>query len=325
MRAVVIEAPGGPETLVEADLPDPTPGPEEVVIDIAAVGVNRADLLQRAGHYPPPKGAPAWPGLECSGRISALGDDVTSWELGEEVCALLPGGGYADKVAVHYGLLMAVPDGVDLIDAAALPEAAATVWSNLVDVGEIEEELTVLIHGGAGGIGTFAVQFAKAVDAVVYTTARESNHDGLLELGADVVIDYENEDFVAVLKEAGGADIILDNLGGGYLDRNIAALAPYGQLITIGLQKGRTGEIDMARLMAKRAQITGSTLRSRSLLSRIQILSGVEDDMWPLVEEDEIIMPIHARLPLAEAAQAHRLMEAGGHFGKILLVADEDL
>lgn len=324
MRAVVVEAPGGPEALVSADLPDPEPGPEEVIIDVVAAGVNRADLLQRAGHYPPPKGAPEWPGLECAGRISALGDEVTSWEVGEEVCALLPGGGYAEKVAIHNGLVMAVPDGIDLIDAAALPEAAATVWSNLVDLAEIEEDLNVLIHGGAGGIGTFAIQFAKAVDATVYTTARSSNHDGLLELGADYVIDYEKDDFVEVVKADGGADIILDNLGGGYLDRNLRALAPFGQLVTIGLQKGRAGEIDLARMMAKGAQLTGSTLRSRPLLDRIHILSEVEDDVWPLIEDEQIIVPIQARLPLSQASEAHKLMEAGGHFGKIVLVVNED-
>ncbi|TYC00103.1 NAD(P)H-quinone oxidoreductase [Micromonospora sp. WP24] len=321
MHAITISEPGGPEALVWAEVPDPEPGPREVVVDVRASAVNRADLLQRQGHYPPPPGAPAYPGLECSGVISEIGSDVTDWAVGQEVCALLAGGGYAERVAVPSGQLLPVPVGVDLVDAAALPEVACTVWSNVVQLAELRSGETLLVHGGGSGIGTFAIQLGAALDATVLVTARAAKHDRLRELGAAHAIDYPEQDFVEEVRrftDGRGADVILDIMGAGYLARNVAALATGGRLAVIGLQGGRKAELDLGALMTKRATITATTLRSRPVAEKATIAWGVRDEVWPLVEAGRIQPIVERRLPMTAAAEAHRLVE-GDHFGKIVL------
>src|SRR4051812_46488628 len=250
MRAVVAPDPGGPEALTVTDLPDPEPGPGEVVIDVVASAVNRADTLQRQGFYPPPKGASDVLGLECSGRISAVGDGVEGHAVGDEVCALLTGGGYAEKVAVPAGQVMPLPPGVDVVAAAAVPEVACTVWSNVFMIAGLRQGETLLVHGGAGGIGNMAIQLAAALGARVFATAGSAEKQKLCgELGAERAISYRDEDFVEVMKDAGGADVILDNMGGKYLGRNVEALANEGRLVIIGMQGGTKGELDIAALM----------------------------------------------------------------------------
>jgi putative PIG3 family NAD(P)H quinone oxidoreductase len=266
MYAIRIREPGGPEVLTWAEVPDPVPGSGEVLVDVCATAVNRADLLQRAGFYEPPPGAPPYPGLECSGHISRLGPDVTGWRVGDEVCALLSGGGYAEKVAVPVGQLLPVPRNVGVVDAAALPEVACTVWSNLVGVARLRAGETLLAHGGGSGIGTFAIQFAKALGVRVFVTARAVKHDALARLGADLTIDYTATEFGKVVREATegrGVDVILDIQGAAYLARNVDALATNGRLVVIGMQGGRTGELDLGTLMAKRGTVAATTLRAR--------------------------------------------------------------
>jgi putative PIG3 family NAD(P)H quinone oxidoreductase len=309
--AITIAEPGGPEVLTWAEVPDPEPGPDEVVIDIAASAVNRADLLQRQGLYDPPKGASPYLGLECSGTVSATGAEVETWQPGDRVCALLSGGGYAERVAVPHGQLLPIPSTVDLTDAAALPEVACTVWSN---IGGLQPHQTILVHGGASGIGTFAIQFAKALGATVLTTARASKHEALKALGADVTIDYETEDFTAHR-----ADLILDIMGAAYLARNLQAINQDGRLVIIGLQGGRAAELDIAAVMAKRATVTGSALRPRSVEEKADIVKGVRENVWPLIESRKIRPIIHSRVPLRNAAEAHRIVEASEHIGKVLL------
>jgi putative PIG3 family NAD(P)H quinone oxidoreductase len=319
MHAIVIEEPG---ELVWARVPDPEPGPGEVLVDVVASAVNRADIGQRRGLYPPPPSEPPYPGLECSGVVSAMGQGVTRWRVGEPVCALLGGGGYAERVAVPEGQLFRVPDGVSLEGAAALPEAACTVWSNVVDLAGLREGQTLLVHGGASGIGTFAVQLGKALGATVVATARRVKHDRLRALGADVVVDYTDEDFVAAtLDRTGGrgAEVVLDIVGAGYLARNLAALAPRGHIMTIGLQGGMTSELDYMMLLAKQATIRATGLRNRPRHDKARIVRAVTTRVWPLVESGRIVPVIDRVLPLAEAAEAHRVMEAGEHIGKILL------
>ena len=324
MHAIVIREPGGPEVLEWVEVPDPVAGPGEVVVDVVASAVNRADLMQRAGFYPPPPGAPPYPGLECSGRISALGEGVTDHRVGDEVCALLSGGGYAERVAVPVGQLMPVPTG--LVESAALPEVACTVWSNLVAAAHLADGESVLVHGGGSGIGTFAIQFAVARGARVLTTARRAKHEALHELGAEVTIDYTEEDFLdAVLAATGGrgADVILDIQGGDYLPRNVSALAVGGRLVVIGLQGGRTGELDLGQLVVKRASVAASTLRARPRAEKAKICAGVRDEVWPLVEAGRIRPVIYRRLPMSQAAEAHQLVASNAHIGKVLLVAGE--
>ncbi|THV37060.1 NAD(P)H-quinone oxidoreductase [Glycomyces buryatensis] len=306
-------------------VPDPEPGPEEVLIEVAAAGLNRADLAQVAGHYPPPPGAPVWPGLEVSGTIIAAGSDENSGLVGLEVCALLPGGGYAELVTVDAGLILPKPEGVDLIDAAGLPEVAATVYSNLgYLVGQDHPaKRRVLIHGGAGGIGTFAIQFAhKLLGAETWTTARSEWRRQLEGLGADRVIDYRTEDFSAEIRAAGGADAILDVIGAAYLEPNLKALNTDGRLSIIGLQKGAKAEIDLGALLTKRQTVSASTLRSRPLDQRRQIVADVFERVWPLLDRAELETTITTRLPLKEAAEAHRRMAAGGGYGKTVLTVE---
>jgi putative PIG3 family NAD(P)H quinone oxidoreductase len=322
MQAVTITSPGGPDVLRLAEVPDPVPGPGEVLVEVAAAGINRADLLQRQGFYPPPPGAPEYPGLECSGRVRAVGPGVTGWQPGDEVCALLAGGGYAELVAVPAGQLLPVPAGVSLTEAAALPEAACTVHSNVVTRARLASGETLLVHGGASGIGTFAIQLAVALGARVACTAGSPEKlQRCRDLGADLAISYQDEDFTAAVTEftgGKGADVILDIVGGSYLERNIAALAAGGRLAVIAVQGGARGELDLATLMHKRASVLASTLRARPLAEKAGIVAAVRDEVWPLVSAGQVRPVIDQVLPLAEAAAAHRRME-GSHIGKILL------
>jgi putative PIG3 family NAD(P)H quinone oxidoreductase len=323
MRAVTIASPGGPDVLEIASVPDPVPDIGEVLIDVAATGVNRADLLQRQGLYPPPPGAPPYLGLECSGLVAGIGDGVAGWRVGDEVCALLSGGGYAERVAVPAGQVLAVPDGVSVIDAAGLPEVACTVHSNLVTLACLKAGEALLVHGGASGIGTMAIQLGRALGARVACTAGSpAKLERCRELGADLAISYRDQDFVTVMGEFTGgigADVILDIMGAAYLERNVAALAPGGRLVVIGLQGGTRAQLDLNALLRKRASVHATSLRSRPPGEKAAIVSGVHDQVWPLISTGHIRPVVDTVLPLAEAGQAHRLMEAGEHFGKILL------
>jgi putative PIG3 family NAD(P)H quinone oxidoreductase len=312
--------------LVRADVPDPVPGEGEVLVEVAAAGVNRADVLQRQGFYDPPPGTSPYPGLECSGRISALGPGVSGWAVGDEVCALLTGGGYAQKVAVPAGQLLPVPAGMDLVDAAALPEAACTVWSNVFMVAHLRPAETLLVHGGSSGIGTMAIQLAKAVGARVAVTAGGPQKLARCkELGADILIDYREQDFVEELRAAtggAGADVILDIIGAKYLARNIAALAVNGRLAIIGLQGGVKAEVNLGALLSKRAAVTATTLRARPQGEKAAIVASVREHVWPLVEAGRVRPVVHAVFPMSDAAEAHRVMEASTHVGKLLLTTD---
>ncbi|MBC6457131.1 NAD(P)H-quinone oxidoreductase [Actinomadura sp. HBU206391] len=317
MRAIVINEPGGPDALQWTEVDDPIPGPDEVLLDVAATAVNRADVMQRQGHYPPPPGASPYPGLEASGRIAALGDGVTGWKVGDEVCALLSGGGYAQRVAVPAGQLLPVPHGVSLVDAAALPEVACTVWSNVFMIGQLRAGETFLVHGGGSGIGTMAIQLAHARGArVLCTVGSEEKAARCRELGADVAINYREEDFVEIAKPV---DVILDNMGAKYLPRNVKALAVGGRLVVIGLQGGARGELDLGALLRKRAAVHATGLRARPLDEKASIVASVRENVWPLIESGDVRPIIDRRLPMSEAAQAHRVMEGSGHVGKILL------
>ncbi len=324
MKAIQITEPGGPEVLEWTEVPDPVPAAGEVLIEVVASAVNRADLLQRAGFYPPPPGASEIPGLECSGRIAALGDGVTGWNVGDEVCALLAGGGYAQLVAVPAGQVLPAPKGVDLVLAAGLPETVCTVWSNVFMGAGLQPHETLLVHGGTGGIGTTAIQLAKALGARVVATAGSPEKVARCrDLGADAAIDYRTEDFVERLREitAGhGADVILDNMGAAYLGRNLEALAVNGRLVIIGLQGGVRGELDLSRLMSKRAAILATGLRARPVAEKAAIVASVREHVWPLAESGTLAVITDQRFPMAEAADAHRLVETSGHIGKVLLV-----
>ncbi|WP_404389173.1 NAD(P)H-quinone oxidoreductase [Humibacillus xanthopallidus] len=323
MRAITIPEPGGPDALVLDEVPAPEPAAGEVLIDVAAAGVNRADVMQRLGHYPPPPGASELPGLEVSGRVIAVGDDVQQWQPGDEVCALLDGGGYAERVVAPAGQVLPVPRGVSLVDAAGLPEVAATVWSNVFLVANIQPGQVLLVHGGSSGIGTMAIQLAKAVGARVAVTAGTRDKlDYCASLGADILVNYREEDFVESVREqtgGHGADVILDNMGAKYLARNVDLLAPGGRLVTIGLMGGRKAELDLGRLLAKRGAVIATSLRSRPPMEKAAIVAAVREHVWPLLEAGQVRPVIHSRHPLEHAAEAHRELEASGHIGKILL------
>lgn len=322
MHAIKIQEPGGPDMLVWSEVPDPEPGPGEVVVDVRASGVNRGDILQRKGHYPPPPGASPYPGLECSGTISAIADDVRGWAVGQQVCALLAGGGYAERVAVPAGQLLPVPDGVDLVDSAALPEVACTVWSNVVRLARLGAGETLLVHGGGSGIGTFAIQLGAALGATVVATARSTKHDRLRELGAAHTIDYRDQDFVEEVRQVTsgrGSDVILDIMGAAYLVRNVAALATGGRLMVIGMQGGRTAELDLGALLVKRAAVAATALRPLPLAEKVEIVRGVREQVWPLIAAGRVRPIVDRRLPLTDAAEAHRLVESSEHVGKVLL------
>jgi putative PIG3 family NAD(P)H quinone oxidoreductase len=323
VHAVTIEQPGGPEQLVWTEVPDPAAAAGEVVVEVVATAVNRADLLQRRGHYPPPPGASDFLGLECSGRVAVLGRGVRGWRVGDEVCALLAGGGYAERVAVPVGQLLPVPDGVPLAEAAALPEVACTVWSTVFADAQLSPGETFLVHGGGSGIGTFAIQLAAAYGARVFCTARPGKHKACIGLGADRAIDYTTEDFVEVVRTATGrhgADVVLDLIGAAYLDRNVDVLATAGRLVVIGMQGGRKGELDLGRLMAKRARISASSLRARPPAEKTRIVAEVRDHVWPLISAGRIRPVIDRALAMQDATAAHQAVETGDHIGKVLLV-----
>jgi putative PIG3 family NAD(P)H quinone oxidoreductase len=323
MHAITVDEPGGPEVLVWSEVADPVAGPGEVLIDVAASAVNRADLLQRQGFYPPPPGASDVIGLECSGTIAALGDDVTGWRVGDEVCALLAGGGYAERVTVPVGQVLPLPSGVDLLSAAGLPEVTCTVWSNIVRLGGLSKGHVLLVHGGAGGIGTCAIQIGKALGATVAVTAGSRERlDRCRELGADITVNYREQDFVAVVKEATdghGADVVLDHMGASYLARNLDVLAMDGRLCNIGTQGGVKAELNLGALFAKRAGIFATGLRARSLENKAAVVADVRARLWPLVESGAVKPIIGSVLPMSQAADAHRALAASEIFGKVVL------
>jgi putative PIG3 family NAD(P)H quinone oxidoreductase len=326
MHAITAREPGGPEVLEWTEVPDPRPGPGEVLIDVVASAVNRADLMQRQGLYPPPPGASDIIGLECSGRIAELGEGVSGWQVGQEVCALLSGGGYAEKVVAPAGQLLPVPDGVDLVTAGGLPEVACTVWSNVVRHARLAAGETFLVHGGTSGIGTHAIQVAKALGARVAATAGNPERmQRCRDLGADIVIDY-HDDVPARLKEqtdGHGADVILDNMGAKGLAANVAALAADGRLVVIGMQGGAKGELNLGALLAKRASITAMGLRGRPLEGpngKAEVVAGTAREVWPLIAAGKVRPVVHATVPLAEAGKAHAMLDAGGVVGKLVLV-----
>jgi putative PIG3 family NAD(P)H quinone oxidoreductase len=325
VRAIVLTGSGGPEVLSYVEVPDAVAGPGEVLVDVVATAVNRADLVQRQGHYAPPPGASDILGLECSGTVSALGEGVEGFAVGDDVCALLAGGGYATKVAVPAGQVMPLPDGVDAVTAAGLPEVAATVWSSVMMVAGLRSGDSFLVHGGAGGIGTFAIQLTKALGTRVFATAGSPEKLALCrELGADVAIDYREQDFVEVVSQATegrGVDVILDNMGASYLTRNLDALATEGRLIVIGFQGGSRAEMDLRTLFVKRAAVFSAGLRARPVAEKTTICAAVAEHVWPLVADGTVRPVVGRTFPLAEAAEAHRLMESGESTGKILLVA----
>ncbi|MFD6414963.1 NAD(P)H-quinone oxidoreductase [Streptomyces sp. NPDC060194] len=316
MYAITIPEPGGPEALVWAEVPDPVPGEGEVLVDVVASAVNRADLLQRQGFYNPPPGASPYPGLECSGRIAALGPGVSGWAVGDEVCALLAGGGYAERVAVPVGQVLPVPDGVDLVTAAGLPEVAATVWSNVFMVAHLRQGERLLVHGGSSGIGTLAIQLAKAAGAHVTVTAGSKEKlERCAELGADILVNYREQDFV----DSGPYDVILDIVGAKYLERNVDALAVNGRLAIIGLQGGVKAELNLGTLLGKRAAITATSLRARPASEKGAIIAAVREHVWPLVAAGRVRPVVDRTVPMRDAAEGHRILEESGHIGKVLL------
>jgi putative PIG3 family NAD(P)H quinone oxidoreductase len=330
MRAVTLSEPGGPDVLGWGEAPDPACGPGEVIIDVAATAVNRADLLQRQGFYPPPPGASEILGLECSGIISEVGDGVDGWAVGDEVCALLSGGGYAERVAVPSGQVLPRPSGVELATAAGLPEVTCTVWSNVFLLAGLRRGDVFLVHGGSSGIGTMAIQLAARAGARVFTTAGSAAKlEFCRELGAEVLIDYREEDFVERVQEetdGAGVDVVLDNMGAKYLARNLDALAVGGRLVSIGMQGGTKAELDLGKLMRKRGAVHATTLRSRPATGpggKAEIVAAVRHDVWPDVERGVVRPIIDRRLPLSRAAEAHRVVEASEHIGKVLLLTED--
>ena len=320
MRAVIAAEPGGPDVLSLGEADKPEPGPGAVLIKVLATGVNGPDLVQRRGHYPPPKGASPLLGLEVSGEIAALGDDVTAWSVGDAVCALTNGGGYAEYVAVDATHCLPIPEGVDPVDAAGLCETYFTVWSNVFHGHEVPEGAVFLVHGGTGGIGSTAIQLGKAMGCRVFSTA--DGPEGVAyaeELGAEKGIDFRSEDFVGIVREAGGANIILDIIGGDYVARNIKASAPDARIIQLAFNQGSKIEIDLMPLMLKRLNLTGSTLRSRAPAFKSAVAAALRAQVWPKFGEGKLKTLTDTVLPLAEAAKAHALMESGKHKGKILL------
>ncbi len=320
MTAVEITAPGGPDVLKVTSRPRPEPRHGEVVIKVAFAGVNRPDALQRAGLYAPPKGASDLPGLEASGEIVAVGEGAEGWALGDKVCALLPGGGYAEYVATPAAHCLPVPEGMGMRQAACLPETFFTVWSNVFQRGALKAGEQFLVHGGSSGIGTTAIQLASTLGARVFTTAGSDAKCAVCrDLGAEVAINYREADFVEVMKAEGGADLILDMVGGEYLPRNVRALADDGRLVQIAFLQGPKVELNFAPLMMRRLTITGSTLRPQSDLAKARIAQALRSEVWPLLDAGRIAPVMDSTYPLAEAAAAHAHMESSTHIGKIVL------
>ena len=323
MHAVTLPAYGGPEVMTLALVEDPVPGPGEVLLDVTATAVNRADVLQRRGLYPPPPGIADYPGLECSGTIAVLGEGVAGWRIGDQVCALLSGGGYAERVAVPAAQLLPVPAGVSLLEAAALPEVACTVWSNVFQLAALQPGEVLLVHGGSSGIGTMAIQLAARWGARVFTTVgTPAKAERVRALGAEVAINYRDEDFVEVVRsatEGRGADVVLDNMGAVYLARNTEVLAVGGRLAVIGLQGGSKAEIDLGMLLPKRARIFVTSLRARPAAEKAAVVAAVLAGVWPAIEAGDVRPVVDRTLPLSQAAEAHRALEASEHIGKIIL------
>ena len=321
MTAIAITQPGGPEVLSPVRLPVPVPKRGEVLVHVKAAGVNRPDVLQRQGGYPPPPGAPETPGLEIAGEVSALGEGVTRYEVGDKVCALVPGGGYAEFAVVHEDNALPVPPGLSCVEAAAIPETFFTVWTNVFDRGALKEGETLLIHGGSSGIGTTAIMLGKAFGATVVATAGSAGKcKACLELGADHAINYRTEDFVSVCADLGlKPDVILDMVGGDYVARNLKVANLHGRIVQIAFQKGSKIEADFLPVMLKRLTFTGSTLRPRSVAEKTVIARALEEKVWPLFASEQIKPIIYKTFPLTEAAAAHALMETSEHIGKIVL------
>ena len=324
MTAIEITEPGPPEVLQPATRQTPRPGPGEVLVQVAAAGVNRADVMQREGRYPPPPGASDIPGLELSGTVVAAGDGVTDVAVGDDVCAIVTGGGYAEYCLVPAPQCLPIPASVSLRDAAALPEAYMTVWTNVFERGRLAAGETFLVHGGSSGIGTAAIQLAKCFGARVFATAGSAEKcQACVELGADVAINYREQDFVEAVREATdgrGADVILDMVGGAYLQRNVDALAIEGRLVIIALMEGTKAEANLATLMSRRLTITGSTLRARSVDQKAAIVAQLRANLWARMTAGELRPVIHATYPLTDAADAHRVMQSSTHIGKLLLI-----
>ena len=324
MLAMEISTPGAPDVLRPCSVPVPVPGHGQIIIRIAYAGVNRPDALQRLGLYNPPANASPLPGLECSGTVVAMGPGVTRWEIGDKVCALLPGGGYAEYAVTHEGHALPIPDGISMRDAACLPETCFTVWSNLVMRGGLKAGERVLIHGGTSGIGTTAIQIARALGATVYATAGSDDKARFCEtLGAERGINYKTEDFAAILQKAGGADVILDMVGGPYIQQNFKALADDGRLVQIAFLQGAKTEVNFSELMTRRLTMTGSTLRPQSDLAKSRIAHQVETQLWPLIARGAIKVVLDSEYRLYEAPAAHWRIEAAGHIGKIVLKVEE--
>lgn len=326
MKVIDVPQPGGPDALVVAQRPTPTPQPSEVLIKIAAAGINRADVLQRKGGYPPPAGAPSYPGLEAAGTVAAVGSAVREFKVGDKVCALLQGGGYAEYCTADEGQVLPVPDSLDMIQAASLPEAYFTVWSNVFGFGRLQPGETLLVHGGSSGIGVTAIQLAKALGYTVFTTAGSDDKCRFCEqLGAKRAINYKTEDFVTVIAEETsqrGVNVLLDMVGGSYLSRNIACLATEGRLVIIATQGGVKGEADLLRVLHRRLVITGSTLRPRDVAFKRGIKSQLLEVVWPRLARGELVPIVDRVFPLERANEAHAYMESSAHRGKIVLAVD---
>ncbi|AWK87103.1 NAD(P)H-quinone oxidoreductase [Azospirillum thermophilum] len=323
MNCVEIAEPGGPEVLRPVRRPAPVPGRDEILVEVAAAGVNRPDMFQRQGRYDPPPGASDLPGLEIAGRVIAIGEGVTGWGLGDEVCALVAGGGYAEYCVVPAVQALPKPKGFSMVEAAAVPETFFTVWTNVFERGALKPGETLLVHGGSSGIGTTAIQLAKAFGATVFTTAGSADKCRACErLGADRAIDYRTEDFAAVIREATGGrgvDVVLDMVGGDYIARDIDIMATDGRHVSIAFLQGPKVSLNMAPVMARRLTLTGSTLRARPVAEKGRIAAALRETVWPLLEAGRIKPVIHRTFPLAEAVEAHRLMESSAHIGKIVL------
>ena len=322
MTAVAISQPGGPDVLVPVRLPVPVPGPGQVLVKVAAAGVNRPDVLQRTGGYPPPPGAPETPGLEIAGEVVGLGAGVKRYEAGDRVCALVPGGGYAEFAVVHEDNALPVPPGLSMVEAAAIPETFFTVWTNVFQRGALKEGETLLVHGGSSGIGTTAIMLAKALGSrVVVTAGSDEKCRACRDLGADLAINYKTQDFVAAMADAGiEADVILDMVGADYVARNFKVAALHGRIVNIAFQKGSKVEVDLLPIMLKRLTLTGSTLRPRTIAEKAVIARELELVVWPLFATEKVKPQIYRTFPLNDAAKAHALMESGEHTGKIVLV-----